>query len=256
MIKIVHSIAQFTFLEVTRNRFIWLIVVALGGALGVAEFLSDVALSETERFQSAVLGALLRASAVFLVALFVVTSLTRELNDKGLEMLLALPIPRGAFLAGKLLGFGAATLVLTTLFGLAAAVHTPAEQALIWSISLFLELLLIAGLSVLCLFTFSQVPAAIATVLGFYVLARTIAALQLIGHGPMQIDPSIAQSAAVHVIDAIAWLLPELHHFTRTDWLVYHSATWSDLLPVAGQSAIYMAVIVGAAAFDLHRKNL
>jgi hypothetical protein len=255
MLNVINAIARLTFLELLRNRFLWLVLFVLAGALGLAEFLSRVALTEVSQFQSAVLAVTLRGAAVFLVSLFVVTSLTREIQDKRIEMVLSLPVSRGVFLAGKLAGFALATGLLGVLFALAAAVHAPVEQALIWAISLTAELWLVAALSVLCLFTFVQVPAAMATVLAFYVLGRSLVTLQLMGHGPMQLSQSPVHKLAVQFVDTIAWLMPDLHIFTRTEWLVYHDANWVDLMPVLGQTGIYLGVLISAAAFDLYRKN-
>ena len=47
-----------------------------------------------------------------------------------------------------------------------------------------------------------------------------------------------------------------LHTYTKTEWLVYHSASWSDLGPIFGQTVIYLTFLALAAAFDLYRKNL
>ena len=54
---------------------------------------------------------MLRVASVFLVATFVITSMVREASDKGLELLLALPMPRAVYLAGKLAGFGILTVM-------------------------------------------------------------------------------------------------------------------------------------------------
>ena len=73
MSTVVLAIARLTVLELVRNRLIWLAVAAVLLALGIADFLANVALSETSRFHRAIFGATLRASAVFIVSLFVVT---------------------------------------------------------------------------------------------------------------------------------------------------------------------------------------
>ena len=57
-------------------------------------------------------------------------------------------------------------------------------------------------------------------------------------------------------MDAIAFLLPELHRFTSAEWLVYGGAGLAELAPVAGQTLVYLVLLVAAALFDLHRKNL
>lgn len=256
MYSTIGAIARCTVLEALRSRLPWLVLAAVLAVLGVASFLAQLALTEAPAYRGAIAAALLRVVAVLIVCLFVVTSLLRELHDKGFEMLLALPISRAALLAGKLLGYGAVALAVAVLCALAAMLVAAPAAALMWGVSLAMELWLIAVLSVLCLFTFSQVPAAVAAVLAFYLLSRAVAAFQLIGHGPLMEEVGVAGMVMVKVVDALAFMLPELHRFTSSDWLVYGPAPWTELLPLAGQTLVYSALLVSAALFDLTRKNL
>jgi hypothetical protein len=47
-----------------------------------------------------------------------------------------------------------------------------------------------------------------------------------------------------------------LDRFTPSEWLIYHGATVVDLLPILAQTVIYLVLLIGAALFDLYRKNL
>ena len=58
------------------------------------------------------------------------------------------------------------------------------------------------------------------------------------------------------LIDVIAQVLPGLHSFTQTKWLVYQDATITQLYSIIIQTFIYTILISGAAAFDLYRKEL
>lgn len=255
MLQQARTIAYYTLLEALRNRLMWLFALAALAGIGLSGFLQELAITESRQIQVALLAALLRFAAVFLIATFVVTSMVRELNDKGLELALALPLPRAGYLFGKLAGFAALALVPALLFGGLLALFAPAGQTLLWTVSLLGELWIVAAFSLLCVFTFSQVMAALSAVMGFYLLARSIAALQLIGQSAAG-DGSLSQRVIGFTIDAVAILLPRLDAFTRTDWLVYHSGSWATLAPLLGQTAIYLALLAGAALFDLYRKNL
>lgn len=243
-------IARHTLREGVRNRLLWLLLLAACGAIAASGLLRDVALTESRQLQSALLAAVLRLAAVFLVATFVVTSMVREANDKGQELLLALPLPRVAWLLGKLAGFAALAVLPAALFGTLALLVAPAAQALLWSVSLLAELWIVAAFSVLCMLTLHQVLPALAAACAFYLLARTAAALQLLAHGPGQHDGLLTRA-----IDALALLLPNLDAYARTDWLLYHGGTGADLAAIAIQSAIYLALLTAAALFDLYRKN-
>ncbi|MDW8467843.1 MAG: hypothetical protein RML56_01325 [Burkholderiales bacterium] len=86
-----------TLLEARRSGLPWLVVAALGAALALAAFVSQVALAEGRATQAAVAAALLRAAAVFLVAAHTVASVAREANDKVLDFVLAFPLSRPAW---------------------------------------------------------------------------------------------------------------------------------------------------------------
>ncbi len=92
----VAVIAAYTLLEGMRNRLAWLVLGIIVAVFGLSEFIAEVAITETVEFQSAFLGATLRGFSVFMVSLFVITSMVRELNDKGLDLVLSLPIPRAS----------------------------------------------------------------------------------------------------------------------------------------------------------------
>ncbi|WP_432377422.1 ABC transporter permease [Duganella sp. P38] len=255
MMRPALTIARYTLLEALRNRLLWLVLIMMAGAVAVSGFLNELALTESRQLQAALLAAVLRLAAVFLVATFVITSMAREANDKGLELLMALPMPRAVYLSGKLAGFAALALLPAVLFGGLGLFFAPPAQAALWGFSLLCECWIMAAFGVLCMLTLSQVLPALAAALSFYLLARVIGALQLLGHGAATVQ-SGSQQALNAGIDGLALLLPHLDQFTRSDWLVYHSGTGAELGAIAAQTAIYVALLSAAALFDLHRKNI
>lgn len=249
------TITFYTLLEALRNRLMWLVALAALTGIALSGFLQEIAITESRQIQIALLAAFLRFSAVFLLATFVVTSMVREFNDKGLELLLALPLPRAGYLLGKLAGFATLALVPALLFGMLASLFTPPAQTILWTVSLICELWIVAAFSLLCVLTFNQIMTALSAVMAFYLLARSISALQLIGQGLLS-DNTLSQQVINGTINTIAALLPRLDAFTRTDWLVYHNGTLDTLYPLLAQTAAYLALLAGAALFDLYRKNL
>ena len=249
------TIAWFTVLEAMRSRLLWLIFAVLFAAFGLTQFIGNVAITEALEIKSGLLGAFLRLFAVFMISLFVATSMARELSDKGLELVLSLPIPRAAYYFGKLLGFSIVAWVTAVLIALLLLLYVPALQLVFWTASLTCELFIVASLSLLCLLSFHQVTLALSAVAGFYLLSRAIGSIQLIGQSPL-IGSDLPQQLISTVIDAIAFLLPELHRFTCSRWLIYHTAGWPDLVPILGQTAIYLTLLAGAGLFDFYRKNL
>ena len=249
------TIATYTALEGVKTRLLWLVVgTALAGVM-LASFAGTLSVTETVEIQRGILSAFLRFSGVLIICLFVLNSQVREFNDKGLELVLALPVTRTVFFFGKLAGYALTALPITLIFLATLAFYARIDQTLLWGVSLFFEQLIIIGLSLLCLFTFSQVPAAFSMVLAIYLLGRTLSSLQLVGHGPIMPHYTTQMVFMNAMIDAIAYILPSLDRFTRSDWLMYNSGGWADLAYVMGQGFIYLLLLSAVALIDLHRKN-
>lgn len=255
LLRQTRTIAYYTLLEALRNRLIWLLLAIVVLGIGLTGFLKELAITESNQIQVALLAALLRFSAVFLLTTFIVTCMVREFNDKGIDLLLALPLPRTYYLLGKLIGFAVLAILFALVLGALTAFFAPMRQVTLWTISLLCELWLTAAFSLLCVLTFQQTMGALSATLAFYLLARSITMLQLIGHSPLA-EPTLSQRLINFILDGIAAVLPHLDEFARTDWLTYASGTWSTLAPVLVQTTIYMALLMGAALFDLYRKNI
>lgn len=260
MIHQAFTIAHYTLLEARRNRLVWLFGLAalLAAALGV--LLQQLALTESWQTALALMAPALRLAGVFLLAAFVVTSQMRETNDKGLELVLALPLPRAAYVLGKLAGYATLALLPALLFGALCWLWSVGAgafgQSLLWALSLWCELCLVAGFALLCVLGLGQALPALATSAAFYLLARAIGAMQLLGHGAAGMHGGPLQRLLGGGVDLIAALLPPLADYTRTDWLLYHTGTAGDAGRLLGQSAIYVALLASAALVDLYRKAL
>ncbi len=251
----IRVIAKFTLLEALRNRLLWLLVTILLAAFMLAEFIGALAITESLETRTALLAALLRLSAVFVVSLFVISSGVRELNDKGTELVLSLPVPRASYYAGKMLGFSIFALLTAALFSCLLVLYAPASQAFLWGGSMGFELLIVTAFSLFCLFTLRQVTVALSAVMAFYLLSRTTGAIQLISQGSLVDPDSLSHQIMTWMIDAIAFVLPGLDRFTASEWLIYDIGGWQDLAQIAGQTLVYLLLLSGASLFDLYRRN-
>ncbi|WP_229448102.1 ABC transporter permease [Massilia sp. CF038] len=251
----IRSIAFYTLLEAVRNRMVWLIGVVALIAVGLSGFVDSLAVTESRQMQAALVAALARFAAVFIVATFVVTSMAREFNDKALELLLALSLPRAAYLFGKLLGYGAIALLPAVLFGALMLLYAAPLQAAIWTVSLVCELWIVAGFGLLCILTFKNVMAALSAAMTFYLGARSVSAFVLLAQGQAS-EAGASQRVIGGVFDTLAAVLPRLDEFTRSDWLVHNSGSWGNLPAIVLQTLLCMALIGGVALFDLYRKNI
>ncbi len=251
---IVASLAKAVLLEAVRNRLLWLAAVAIAAAFGLAQFLNQVAITESREIQAALLAALLRVAAVFIVAAFVITSMVRESSDKVNELLLSLPAPRSIYFFGKFAGYAAVAVILALLCALPLAFVTDPGGLAIWVVSLVCELLIVTAMSLFCVLTLTQVVPAFAAVAGFYLLSRSMAAMQIIAGAALQ-EPTLTDRVVNAIVELIAFLLPALDRMTQTTWLLDSAPGASTLGAIVGETAIYLVLIGAAALFDLYRKN-
>ncbi|MEO5362296.1 MAG: hypothetical protein H7838_01535 [Magnetococcus sp. DMHC-8] len=255
-LALLWSIARLTLLENWRNRLPWAVVLLVGLGWGLAAFLAEAAAMETLKMQSALLGALFRLEAVFLVSVATIAGAAREIHDRLLEVLLAMPMPRFAHFLGKLTGHAMVACLVAMAFGAALLPFAPATQVLLWSLSLAGELILMAALGLLLVLTWAQVPLALTAAMGFYLLARSTGALILMAAGPFPAYTSRVGQWEGAILTALSWLLPGLERFTPSDWLVYHTGQWSDLAGILLETSLYLLFIIGVGLFDLYRKNV
>jgi ABC-type transport system involved in multi-copper enzyme maturation permease subunit len=254
MIRVIGPIARATLLEAARSRMLWIVGILILLALGLAGFIQQVAIIEAPQIQASVLAAILRAAAAFLTAAFVAMSVVREYNDKVFELMLAQPWPRGVYLAGKFVGFSTAAVALALIVSLPLLPFTPVERLGAWTLSLACELIIVAAMSLFCVITLTHIVPALATVLGFYLLARSIAAIQVIAAGS-EASGGWANRVADGLIGAIALVLPRFDLMTRSDWLVAAAPTVPALAAIVGQAGVYALLLLAAAQFDLQRQN-
>jgi hypothetical protein len=249
------NLARLVLIEARRGGLPWLAGASIVLSLCLAAFLSQVALTEGRQLQLAIVASLLRACAVFLVATHVANSVLREINDKGLELMLSLPLSRSAQYLGRLAGFVVCGAALAALFTLPLLLWAPPMAVLAWGFSLMIEAALVAAAALFFAMSLAQLVPALAATAGLYVLARSMASIQAIANGPLA-EPSVAHEAARWGVEGVALLLPGLEAVTRTEWLLYGPPDVRAAVAALGGLLLYGALIITAGLFDFHRSSL
>ena len=251
----ITTIARYTLLEALRTRLPALVLAALLAMLAASFFIESISITEGARFQAGFYAAGMRLACVFIATLYVLVSVMRELNDKGLDVALALDLPRSHYILGKLAGFLAIAILIAVAASLPLAWLAAPQAAIQWMASLGLELAIVVALALFCILTFGQLTPAASFVLAFYLLARSLAAIRLMGAHPLAGADALSHQAIQFLVEALALVMPSFDTWTQTAWLVNEPAPWPFLLQLAGQSAVYVALLAAAAMFDFYRKN-
>ena len=254
--RIIGVVAAYTLCEAWRSRLPVLVATFLLAAFGMALLAQAVALTEASETRVAIHAAILRSGSALTLVLFVVASVVREGNDRVVDVLLSQPCPRADYYFGKLVAGMALGGGFAVLCGLCLLTHAPLVRVISWSASLALELGIVVAASLFCVLSFRQVPPALLAVFGFYLLGRFVGVLRLLSDSPLTATPGWSEEVIDMAVKALYLLLPDLGLYASSDRLAYSSAGSGPLLLSAVQAVVWMAVLSGAALFDLHRRNL
>ena len=252
------AIARFTLLEAARSRLSWLVLGSIAVLVLASLLVRELAITDSQRLQLSFLASALRLTSALLTAAYIISSLQREFNDKVPTLLLALDLPRSHFVLGKALGLSLTALLIALACAAPLAALAPAAAWWPWTVSLLLETAIVAAVSLFCGISLRSVTAGLLLTFGFYVLAKSLAAIQLISHASLN-AATLSQSYMTGLLDTLALLLPRLDQFALTPWLVNGLVDGIESTGLAGlalQALIFVALVTSAAMFDLYRKNL
>lgn len=248
------AIARYTSLEALRGRAAISAGMLLLLLFAASFFIREIAIADSHRLQTTFLAAASRLACVFVGSLFIISAVVREFNDRGHLLLLSHDLSRARYAMGKLLGF----VLPLTLMCIAAGLLTSAIAGFVpggaWTLGLVLEVVLMAAVSLFCALSLRQVLPAALLSLGFYLLARSMADIQLIARANLTSGSDAGAQLMTRLADALALLLPRLDLFAASQPLV--DAAPRDLGAAALQTLIYGALAMTAATIDLFRREL
>lgn len=248
------AIARYTALEALRTRA----AISAGALLlllfAASYFIREIAIADSHRLQTTFLAATSRLACVFIASLFIISAVVREFNDKGHLLLLSQDLSRAQYALGKFLGFAFPLAVLCVAAGMLEGLIAGFPHTIGWTVALVLEVTLMAAVSLFCALSLRQVLPAAMLSLGFYLLARGMADIQLIAHASLNGDSDVSQHLMARMADGLALLLPRLDTFASSQLLVDGAS--QNLPAVLAQTLLYGALALTAATIDLFRREL
>ena len=255
ILRMVATFSAYTIREMINNRLLILVVIFAFLGIGIAGFVAEVAITEHKSVQLALIAASYRFCAVFVMMVFVVSTIVREFNDKCLELYLSMPVSRMIFFSGKVIGFILCGSILALIFSVCLMFFSEPGQVLIWWISLTLELAIVSVFAFFAVLTFNQqITASVFITFFFYILSRLTDAIELVSTSPILAE-TLGNNIIEFMLSGLELILPKLSSFTQTDWLVYGGGL-DDLQGLAVSTVIYCLLIGAMAMWDFIRKNI
>jgi Cu-processing system permease protein len=256
MLKQVAVIAQLTLLEARRTHLPWTTVGMIAAGLILGECAAGLALTDSHSYRLGIYAASTRLLLVACTALFVATSVVRELADRVIDLTLSRPLSRGTWLVGRLCGYGGMVCLMAVAAALPLAFTSTPLAALVWGLSLAAELLLVAAATLSCAVALPQVVASVLAVAAFYLLSRSIDAIVLMSRGPTVDAGTWSSTFIEHAVSGLAMLLPAMSEYTRSAWFTDPTSGLLALPALAMQTIIYGVLLAAVGLFDFVRREI
>ena len=247
-------IARYTLLEARRNRFLLIAGAAIALIVVLSLFVRQLAITESDRVQVVFLCAGSRAAIVFIMCIYVLQGLLRDFQDKILDLMLSFDMPRSNYILGKFTGHLILAAACAAISALPLLFFADFANVTLWACSLAMELWIVSAAAMFCITAFSQLLPAAGFVLGFYLLARSVAAIQLMSHSTLS-APGGETGIASTLADTLALVLPRLDTFAQSAWLVGAPAVPVSAASLLLQTLVFVTLLLAAAIFDLRRRN-
>lgn len=249
------SLLRLTGHELLRTRWLWLQagVLALGAA--IALFGGALAPTDGAAHRVAFYAATTRLGLLVSFCLPIIVHTVRDAEQGWLEMLLARALARPALVLARYAGHAAAGAVLALVACLPLVAGVPLPVALAWGFSLGCELALMAAIALTAALSLRHVAQAFCAVLVFYALGRGIATFARLADDPLVAGDSPFDAWVARGVDGLGLLVPDLARYSDTAWLLYDGVDAAALAAIAGQTALYVALVLTVGCIDFARRN-
>jgi hypothetical protein len=250
------SIIRFTLLEAWRNRWLALCIAGMILVTVVVAFVGAMAITQRTEVMLSTAAIASRLGCIALVILMTVSAAVREAQDRTFLIVLASPVPRSGWIAARASGLALIAAATGCMMSMPLWGLNPGWGVAAWTLSLILEAMLVALLSLTIALAIRQIAAAVLASAAFYLAARVIGVVQMLNdRAPLETQAS--QVVVSGFLEVLALVLPRLDLFTLTSWVVPGGANAGigSVAVLALQAALYCVLLVAAASFDLTRKD-
>lgn len=237
----------------------WLFAaITLGVLLIVALsiFLGGTALVEKQQFAMVLSAGGCRIFLMVGLMIFICFHVRRAFENREIEMFISKPMSRFLFLVCYWLGFSVLALlfVILLIVILGSLFGANVGGLAMWSLSLFLEALIVAAFALACALILKSAVSAVLTSFIFYTMARLMGFMLAFLDKPEAFHGVAPMKITDFVMAMTAVVIPRLDLFGKTEWLVYGydgTGLWVFFL----QAAIYVPLLLFMGMYDFTRKQ-
>ena len=188
--------------------------------------------------------------------LFVCLNINRAFENKEVEFIISKAISRQKFILGYLFGFLITSFLifLPLIIAILTLIKVNKFGLLIWSLSLFCELVILISFSLVASLILRNSFSAIFASFAFYIICRLMGVFVLAINLPQNIN-DIQNNFFASSLKILSAIFPRLDLFSQSSWLSYGVSDFSNLKIIFIQSLIYIPLMIFMAFHDFKKKQ-
>jgi len=253
-----QAVAKVTFLEIIHDKVLYNVLLFGLVMLTLGYLGAEMSFKSPERILIDFGTSAINLSSAFVAILCGATLLSREIDKRTIFVALARPISHTQFVVGKFAGLAGilllnwllltTLLILTLKYFIASSVAPITPTFLISSILLFVQCLVLGGIT-LFFASFSSSAIAVICSAGLYLIGNNIS--------PLRLFAAKTESALLaNFLKGITALLPNFEHFNLGFKVTYGLPVSGSFIMISlSYAALLLAVSLGAAGYTLSRQR-
>lgn len=237
-------IIKYTLFEAYKRKF-WLIYIfLLLGAVVAGLFVASVSITETLAGYHVFYAGLLRAGAILLLAVYIILTENRVLEEQAGPLILVHAINRSEYGLGKWIAYTIVALLVCLLAMIPLLFSINIQTAVCWAFAFVCELQVAMGVSLLLVLVCRQAVSAMTLFTGFYLFARISTELSVQVDGILSEESLSLAGLMAWLVKAAIYLVPALDQYAYTARLIYPADSQVSLLYLSGETLIYSLLLL------------
>lgn len=248
---------RYILITAVRDRLFVGLLSGLLAASFICYSMGGTAMLEPQQMTITLTAAVSRMILAVGIIVFVCFHVRHAFDSKEIDVLLSRPISRANLVLSYWLGFMLiASLLVLPAYGILIANGILNLQGFLnWSLSLWLEMMMVIAISLFAAFTLSSAVSSVLSSLAIYVLSRMMGFFVVTAQkGVLFSDQTVNQSLE-YVIDGISLIIPRLDFFAKSNWLIYGADFTLNNIYYVAQAAIFVPLLMCLTIIDFKRKQ-
>ncbi len=250
------AIIKYILLNGLRDRLYLGVFIALFASLTVSIIFGSTFLIEQQSATSAFSAGSSRIIFIFGVTLFVCLNLHRNFESKEIEFIISKSISRHKIILSYVSGYilSAIIILLPLIAALFFLTDSDSLGLFYWSLSMGLESLMVVTFAILATLILNNAFSAILASIGFYILSRMMGIFVLTIDLPSKYSDFLGNFLP-SILKIISIAFPRLDLYSKSEWLTYGVADFSDIKIILLQSLVYIPLLLFMSFHDFGKKQ-